>query len=220
MGFGESQSRIFVSIVDGMLAVRSSEADAKAVKRETKTGAVVFERKYKFLTGRIKEIGFRTNDFNGKKWDDLSILIYDGTDHFYLSTPFPGKYSLSFLRAIKNADLSADIQFTPWTKTVNDKVKASLFLNVKGSKESVPWYYTKETPNGLPDLVPYTVPGSEETKYSDVNRNKFLRNMIETEIAPKLQQIWNERPPAQASSPVVNEPSFDDLPDATDDLPF
>lgn len=220
MGFGESQSKIYVTIVDGMLAVRSSESDAKAVKRETKSGQVVFERKYKNLSGRIKDIGFRSNDFGGKKWDDLVILIDDGKEHFQLSTPFPGKYSVSFLRCIKNVDLKATITFNPWTKTVDGKVKAALFLNMPGVKESVPWYYTQDNPNDLPDLKPYTIPGSTETKYSDVERNKFLREMIENDIAPKLREIWYQKTPAAASH-EPEPPGISDLPDdPNDDLPF
>lgn len=219
MAFGESMSKIYVSIVDGMLAVRSSESDAKAVKRETKTGQVIFERKYKNLEGRIKEVGFRTNDYNGKKWEELFVLVHDGQDHYQLGMPFPGKYSLSFLRAVKNVDLKATISFNPWSKTVDGKVKAVLYMNIKGAAESVPWYYTKDTPNGLPDLVPYTVPGSDETKYSDVERNKFFRSMIETDIAPKLRAIWNDQPAATESF-IPPPPDVNDLPDATDDLPF
>lgn len=220
MPFGESQAKVFVSIIEGMFAVRSSEADTKAVKRELKNGTVVYERRYKTLTGKIKEIGFRTNDFNGKKWDDLYLLIYDGADHYQLSMPFPGKYSISVLRTIKNVDLHSNITFAPWTKTVNDKVKAALFFNLPGTKESVPWYYTKDLPNGLPELVPYTVPGSTEMKYSDVDRNKFFRSMIETDIAPKLRAIWYEQPGTAESviPPVAAE--LPDLSGPDDDLPF
>lgn len=220
MPFGESQAKVYVTIFEGMLAVRSSESDSKAVKRELKTGHIIYERRYKSLTGRIKEIFFRTNDYNGKKWEELAILIYDGQDHYQLSMPFPGKYSLSFLRAIKNADLSKDIQFNPWTKTVNDKVKAALYMNQGNAKESIPWYFTMETPNGLPELVPYTVPGSEETKWSDVERNKFLKAMVEKELVPQLAAIWHSgampaaatMPPEVMDADGINEPG--------DDLPF
>lgn len=219
MPFGESQSRVYVSIVDGQLAVRSSDADTKAVKRELKTGHIIYERRYKNVTGRLKEIGFRVNDFNGKKWDDLYLLIYDGQDHYQISMPFPGKFSLSVLRSIKNAPLEKNITFSPWTKTKSDgKISASLFMNPEGTKDSVPWYFTPDDPKGLPDLVPYTVPGSEETKWSDVERNKFFRSMIETEIAPKLRQLWESPLSQAATQPVITDPA--DIIEPVDDLPF
>lgn len=220
MPFGESQSRIYVSIVEGMLAVRSSESDAKAVKRELKTGHTIYENRYKFLSGKLKEIGFKTNDFNGKKWEDLYLLIFDGQDHFQLSMPFPGKYSISVLRVIKNVDLNSTITFTPWTKTINDKVKAALFFNMQGTKESVPWYYTKDDPKGLPELVPYSVPGSTEQKWSDVERNKFFKQMIENDIVPELRKLWQSAPAAEALKPNTDMHSDIDAPDAVDDLPF
>lgn len=219
MPFGESQARVYVSIVDGLLAVRSSESDPKAVKRELKTGHTIYERRYKNVTGRLKEIGFRSNDFGGKKWDDLYLLIYDGQDHYQISMPFPGKYSLSVLRVIKNVDLAAEITFSPWTKTKADgKVSASLFLNPTGSKESVPWYFTKEDPKGLPELVPYTVPGSADTKWSDVERNKFFRNMIEADIAPRLQAVWAAPPISKVYVDTPTDPN--EITDPVDDLPF
>jgi hypothetical protein len=216
MPFGESQSKIYVSIVDGQLAVRCTESDPKAVKRELSNGTTIFERRYRNYTGRIKEIGFRNQEHNTKKWEELFIIINDGQDLVQLQMPFPGKYSNSLLRAIKNADLAKEMTFSPWTKTVNDKVKACLYINQAGKKESVAWFYTQENPNGLPDLVPYTVPGSSETKYSDVERNKFLRNMVETEIAPALQKIWST---AQAIDPVIH-PDPVEIIDPVDDLPF
>jgi len=223
MPFGDSQSKVYVSIIDGMLAVRSSESDAKAVKRELKNGTVIYERRYKTLEGKLKDVFFKSNDFGGKKWDDLVLLIFDGTDHYQLSMVFPGKYSNSVLNTIKNVDFNSTIIFSPWTKTVNDKVKAALFFNIPGQKNSVPWYFTKDTPNGLPELVPYTVPGSNDTKWSDVDRNKFYKHMIEHDIRPTLQKVWHSPVASEARREEVIEPldtftSSD--PEAIDDLPF
>ena len=187
MGFSNPQSRIYVTIQDGQFAVRSSESDPKAVKRETKTGSLVWECRYKALSGRITDLYFKNNDFNGKKWEDLVMVIDDGQDLYQLSMPFPGKFSLSILRSIKNAPLDQVISFNPWTKVKDGKTKAALFMNLPGKKESVPWYYTVEAPNGLPELVPYSIPGDAETKWSDVERNKFLRAMVEGEIQPLLR---------------------------------
>lgn len=219
MPFIENQTRIYVSIVDGMFAVRSSESDTKAVKRELKTGHTIWERRYKSLEGRLKEISFKINDYMGKKWEDLNLLVFDGSDHYQISMPFPGKYSNSFLRVVKNIPLDSNIILNPWTKMVGDKTKAALFINIPGTKESVPWYYTKEDPKGMPELVQYTIPGSDEIKYSDVNRNNFLRHVINEEIAPRLREIWSSPIPPAATTNFTEAPV--DLPDGPDDdLPF
>ena len=221
MGFSNPQTKIYVTIQEGIFAVRSSESDPKAVKRETKSGSTIWECRYKQLSGRISDLYFKQNDFNGKKWEDLVMVINDGADLYQLSMPFPGKFSLSVLRAIKNAPLDQVISFNPWTKIKDGKTKAALFMNPIGSKDSIPWYFgMNEQANGLPDLVPYTVPGDAETKWSDVNRNKFLRNMVEQDIQPILRSQNPVHIPIEASNASmatvtdiqVAEPFDDDLP--------
>lgn len=217
MPFTESLSKVYVSIVDGKFAVRSSESDPKAVKRELKTGKTIYERYHGALAGKIKEINFKNQDFNGKQWEELQVLMFDGTDHYLVQMPFPSNYSNSFLRAIKNADLTKDVSLSPWRKVVNDKVKSALYINQGG--DSIQWYFgtTPETKNGLPDLVPYTIPGSKDVKYSDVDRSNFFRDFIAFEISPALRELWNKDSSTPAESKV---PATEEVPEPGDDLPF
>jgi hypothetical protein len=221
MGFGESISRIYVSIVDGKFAVRSSESDPKAVKRELKSGHIIYERRYQTLEGKLKEVSFRKSDFNGKQWEELHLLLSDGADNYQVQMVFPGRYANSFLRAVKNVNFKENIILSPWQKIVDGKTKQAMYINQKSLADSVPWYYgvTPETANGLPALVPYSVPGSTEQKYSDIDRNNFFKEMIERDINPVLRQESGSAAPLEArtAQPILDAES---ITEPIDDLPF
>jgi hypothetical protein len=225
MGFGETTQKTYVTILDGKLAVRSDQANPKAVKRTTKAGKDVYELLYPSFTGRLKDVYFKDREHENKKWEELHLLIFDDIDHVLIQIPFPSRYSNSFLRAIKNADLQKPMTLNPWYKVVGDKTKAAIYINQDG--DPVEWYYgaTPETANGLPALVPYSVPGDSEIKYSDVERNKFIKNMVENELRPALKTLWNNRPPVTAAANAAHiEPPDDIEPgsitEPVDDLPF
>jgi len=69
-------------------------------------------------------------------------------------------------------------------------------------------------------LVPYNVPGSTEQKWSDVERNKFFKQMIENDITPELRKLWQSAPAPEALKPNAELHGDIDAPDAVDDLPF
>lgn len=218
MAFQENVNKVYVTIVDGLFAIRSSEADPKAKKRVRKDNSEVWELLFKSYTGTLTEITFRNQDLNGKKWEEMHLHMKDGAENIQIQMPFPSKYANSFLRALPNVDFTAPMKITAWQKIVNDKRKQALFINQPvDSQQSVPWFYTQENPNGLPDLVPYTVPGSSDVKYSDVERNKFFKEMVTNKINPILKQSINYTPVSN-TIPDAEEP--DDITEPVDDLPF
>ena len=70
----------------------------------------------------------------------------------------------------------------PSVKEVDGKNKSSLFINQDG--QSVKHAYTKDAPNGLPQMTQVTVKG--EKIWDDTDRIEFLYQMVMDTIVPKL----------------------------------
>ena len=66
---------------------------------------------------------------------------------------------------------------------VGDKQRGTLFISQHG--KGLKRHYTKETPNGIPELKKVKIKGKEQWDSSDIL--EFLENMVNTTILPKLK---------------------------------
>ena len=187
MGLGNnSGNAIYVSIVNGKIARKFKEKTAHSVQRTTEKGNVVHEEFHDYVEGELVDVKTRENDY-GKDWQ---ITMFDGDDKYVLSMPYSSGYSKGFLFAIPNANLSRPIRFTPWMKEVEPgKKKTALYLNQEsaGKWEAVKWAYTKEEPNGLPQMKQVKIKGKET--WDDSEQLDFLEAMISEEILPALRNM-------------------------------
>lgn len=183
---GTSSSVVYLTIREGKIAIKNGD---KYTEHKNVTG---------LLTDvRIKE--------DGKFGPELHLSI-SGADSYQLQIKLDSGYGKSFLRAIPNADVTKPITFSPWYKVVDDKKKTALYLNQGG--ESVPWYFTKETPNGMPELVITKVKGKQV--FDDFDQVEFLKKYLLNKVKPKLKK----------ASPIPSVPVDDINPDDHPDLPF
>ncbi len=83
---------------------------------------------------------------------------------------------------LPNIDITQPIQLSPQQKEVDGKVKSSLFINQGGIH--IKHAYTKDNPNGLPQLKKIMIKGKET--WDDSDQLEFLFNMVNTKIKPKL----------------------------------
>jgi predicted DNA-binding transcriptional regulator AlpA len=184
---------IYLTIADGKICRRVQTKTPDAVERLTKDNKLVFEEFYKGWRGTITDIKTRENDY-GKNW---MIYLTDEFGDYILQLPYSSGYSASFLKALPNLDPSQPVTITPSLKIEGDKKRTSLFLNQNGV--ALKWAYTKDNPNGLPQLMQIKVKG--KTTWDDSDIMEFLENMVNNEFLPKLN----------GNNPIENE---------TDEIPF
>ena len=184
---------IYLTIADGKICRRVQTKTPDAVERLTKDNKLVFEEFYKGWRGTITDIKTRENDY-GKNW---MIYLTDEFGDYILQLPYSSGYSASFLKALPNLDPSQPVTITPSLKIEGDKKRTSLFLNQNGV--ALKWAYTKDNPNGLPQLMQIKVKG--KTTWDDSDIMEFLENMVNNEFLPKIN----------GNNPIENE---------TDDIPF
>lgn len=167
MGLGNRSKANFVRIKDGKFYLSSD-----------------LNTPYDELSGYIKDISFRDDEFEGKTIRKLVLNIDSDGDSFVLAFPFDSSYSSSFVSFIKNADLSKEVVLVPVSKTEGDKTTRSLLVKQDGN-----WlksYYTKATPHGQPDFKK-VVKKSGKVEWDKEDFLEFRENVIMKELKPSLR---------------------------------
>jgi hypothetical protein len=144
-------------------------------------GKVVHEEVYSFVEGLITDIQTKDSDY-GKSW---LVTIEDNGEKYILQMDYSSGYSSSFLKALPNVDISAKVKLSPKMTIEGDKKKTTLFINQHGT--AAKHFYTKDNPNGLPQMVQKKVKG--KMQWDDSEMMEFFENMVKNEILPKLKGV-------------------------------
>jgi hypothetical protein len=172
----------FYSIANGRICRTFKAATAKSVERTNKMGKVVHEEFMDGLSGRIVKIDTKEHPDYGKNW---LITLEDGEWSGVIQIKYSSGYASAFLKMLPNVDLSKDVTIVPKMTIDGDKKKASLFI----MQEGVPLkhFYTKDNPNGLPQMKQLKVKGV--MTWDDTDMMEFLEKMVFTEVVPKLNGV-------------------------------
>jgi hypothetical protein len=173
-------------------------AFATLCERITKTGKQVFEEKFKDLTGIITGIATKENNY-GKQYQ---ITFTDGDEKYIVCMPYSSRYSASFLKALPNIDGAKLVKFMPWSMIdKNDATKkitgVTLYQNDGNGFVKIVPAFTKEDPNGLPQMKKIKVKGKET--WDDSEMSEFLENVAKEWMAKKVDHI--EEPIAGEEAP-------------------
>lgn len=189
---GEGAGTIYLSVANGKLVRQYKQATKDSIERVNKTGKVVHEEFYKDLTGVITAIETKENDY-GKQW---LVVFTDGDDRYVVQMPYSGRYSSAFLKALPNVKKGVAVKFMPWEMTdKNDPSKKITGITMYQDQDGngftkVPSAFTKEDPNGLPEMVKQKVKG--KLVWDDTDMMAFLEDVAKAWIG------------AAAPSPVDN----------------
>jgi predicted DNA-binding transcriptional regulator AlpA len=153
MGAIQQSTALYLSIMDGKICRRVQSPTETSKPRVTKDGRTVHEEIYKGWSGKITKVTTRDSDY-GKEWQ---VYLEDESGTAILSMRYSSGYASAFLKALPNVDLTQPVILTPNLKIEGDKKRTGMFINQNG--QSVKWFYTKDTPNGLPQLEQIKVKG-------------------------------------------------------------
>ena len=155
----------YLSVSDGNLVRQFKTANDRTTERVTKTGKLVFEERFKDLTGFITNVNTRENDY-GKQWQ---LTFTDGADTYIVSMPYSSRYASSFLKALPNINIEEPLRFMPWAmKDKNDVSKTITGITCYQDGVKIAPAFTKEEPNGLPQMIKIKVKGKEQWDDSDM----------------------------------------------------
>ena len=163
---------IYLSVAEGNLVRQHKQATERTTERITKTGKLVYEERFKDLTAKLVKIDTKENDY-GKQWQ---LSFTDGEVTYIVSLPFSSRYASSFLKALPNVNLYKEVRFMPWAmKDKNDATKTITGITLYQDGNKIAPAYTKEEPNGLPQMTKIKVKGKEQ--WDDSDMMLFLENM-------------------------------------------
>ena len=205
MGLEQKTGGNYITILQGKFCQRVPEGTEGAVTRTNKLGNVVHEKFYDNFTGKLVDIKTQDGTY-GKTWN---FLFQDKEDVYTLQLSYSNSFSTAFLKMLPNIDLTKEMKVSPSTKEVDGKMKSSLFVNQDG--KALKHAYTRENPNGMPDLEQVMVKGV--LTWDDTKRLVFLQEMVDTQIIPKLSGVTTPTPestPEPTPEPTPEEEPFGD----------
>lgn len=199
MGLETAQfgKKIFLSISEGKVT-RNNDAGGKD--------------HFTAVTGILTGISFREGEA-AKYGTELHLHLSDNGEAFTLQMRLVSGYATAFMKAIENADLTKPITLAPWYSVKNDQKKSGMKL-IQGGVE-LPWKYTRDHMHGCPEVMEVDN-GDGSKSYNKGAQLKFLRTMLERDIAPKLRNNASNVQAMTASAGNQEHVSNDE----TDDMPF
>lgn len=212
MALENRESGNFITILGGKFCQRVPAGTPGSKERINKNNKVVHEKFYDSFTGKL--VGIKTQDGEyGKNW---LFSFQDGGEIYHLQLSYSNSFAVALLKMLPNVDLSKEMKVSPSTKEVDGKNKSSLFIAQDGNY--ITHAFTRENPNGLPDLKKLVVKGQDV--WDDTERLEFLYNMVTTTIVPKLAGVPEGSAPEKSKADqdfdnIGSEPAVN-----PDDVPF
>ncbi len=210
MGLDNRAGGKYITILGGKFCVRVAADHPGAIKRTNKVGKDVYEVFYDSFTGKLVNIRKRDSQY-GPQWE---FDFRDGKDVYTLQLSFSNSYATNILKMLPNIDLTKEMKVQPSQKIVDGKTKSSLFISQDGV--TLKHAYTKDKPNGLPQMEQVTVKG--QVIWDDTKRLAFLEEMVNRDILPKLPRDTAGSQQSDASKQA--DEVFNATPGAADDTDF
>ena len=209
----ESSGGTWLSVVKGNLTQRVKAGTEGAVERTIEkgpnTGSVVHELQYNFLEGRLERVYIQETEY-GKSW---VFVVDDGDSTYNLTVGYSSGYAVGLLSRLPNVDLSDTIRIKSfYIKGDDDKYRGYLTIQQGGQK--VEKAFSKEEPNGLPEIERITVNG--QPAWDSTKRMEFFERLVEKSINPGIK----EANPLAGVPDEVPDPDISDAPPEEDNLPF
>lgn len=180
MGLQNREAGNFITILGGKFSIRVPEGTKDSKERVNKLGKTVHEKFYDSFTAKL--VGIKTQESPyGKNW---LFAFKDGAEVYNLQLSYSNSFATAFLKMLPNIDVTKEMKLQPVAKEVDGKMKSSLFVSQEGV--TIKHAYTKDKPNGLPQMEQISVKG--QLVWDDTKRLEFLHAMVDKDILPKLPQ--------------------------------
>lgn len=204
MGLENREGGKYITIYGGKFAVRVNAPTERSETRINKEGKTVHEEYYNSFTGKL--VGIKTQDSAqyGKNW---IFSFQDNGDVYNLQLSFSNSFASNFLKKLQNIDVTKEMKVQPSIQEVDGKKKSSLFVTQDGV--SIKHAYTREVPNGMPEMEQITVKG--QLQWDDTKQINFLHDMVMRDIVPKLPKREVAEGQSSGLSVEPTEPTPEDI---------
>lgn len=232
----DQQKRIYYTLFGGKMSRKCEPNAPNVVTRQNKKLVTVHEQHFDTLEGKLTSVTTKDGgEVHGMQW---VITLNDGGEESVLQLKYSCRQSQSFLKRLPNVDLSEPIKIKTFAQEEvknGETIKVTvLFITQgqtsEGKDKTVPAFYTKNDPNGLPQMT-----FTEEKKagkvtkvWSDTAMMDFLEDMVAKKIMPKIKAIHSDgeiiKPvdaaPLDKKDEAEEQPAGMFTEDESSDLPF
>lgn len=172
---------IYLGISDGKLVRQHKQAvEGKTVSRINKNGKTVHEEKFDYIEGFIAGLKVNVNDY-GKTY--VLKIVDDEQNVYNINIMYSSRYATSFLKCLPNVDLAVGVRLQPWSMIdKDDSTKTVTGITMWQDKQKIAPYYTKDFPNGLPEMKKIRFKG--EDRWDSTDMDEFLEQASLKLFAP------------------------------------
>lgn len=207
MGLGNNRGKFtYVNIRKGSLFTKKDEQ----------------ELLYENLEGTITDITIVDDEYKGKQFKKLQLLIVDGPDKFLLQMRLDSGYGIAFCMICPHIDFNKPVNLSPIYSEKDGKGKAGMFVNQNGV--ALKWAWTKDIRENdrfgkLPQLEKGSHPKLGEY-WDNSAQQEFFIDMLLSKIKPTLKHEVLAGPGLQAETTSNAIPDVEGVSAPVDDLPF
>jgi hypothetical protein len=171
---------------------------------------------YSYIEGNLTNLAIEQDTYKDDTFDVLKLTIDDGNEAYLLKFRFDSAYSRAFCCTIPNADLNKQITIEPTYDEANKK--AGMFVSQDG--KALKWCFTRNNPNGMPDLKKAIFKGKEQ--FDNTDQLAFFKDLLFTKIKPQLKHaaLAGPDPEPEPRRQYTGNTDATEITEALDDLPF
>lgn len=224
--FTESNEKaIYFSVFQGKISmsVKASQAkDEGVITRTNKDGVEVYERHFDAIAGIITKIELKLPPQDkptfGKQW---VITFNKGGLVAKLNMKYDSGYALGFLKRLPNIDFNKEVKLRPSFFIPEGKTKEGAFMSVYNGGNKVEPYFTKDNPNGLPQLEEVVFKG--EKQWDNSKQMAYFETVVEA-ANTKIKSLLPDgdiQPSGDGNATISSSvPQNNNTSEVEDDLPF
>lgn len=194
-------------------------------------GNTVWFVRFDFLTGLLTKATLEDGDYG----ESIQLTIQDVDDVYILQFNADSSYGSSFLQKAHQIKLEDEVTFEPWSMTKEEwfdftgkttksgksglSIKQDWAITDDNKKGSLDNTFTKDDPQGMPDLVVKTDRKGNKT-YDSTDMDNFLLNKLEEWIASNFSGGTVNTSPKTTARPSTKGTAKPDTKKEPVDLPF
>lgn len=157
--------------------------NVETTERVNKNGNTVYEQLYDFIQGKIVDAKLNSHEEYG---DSIILTLVSGSQKANLQIKFDSAYGRSFMYKLPNLKLENEVKIVPYSFVDKETGKTRLGLTIYDPLEKVPNYYTKDEPNGMPQLKKVKFKGKDT--WDNTDQIAFLKERF-AEFFSSLSEV-------------------------------
>lgn len=180
----------YLKVTNGAIRERVEENTPNAKAREytvvgTGEKKTAYELNYNLLTGKIKNVYFKEQEFNNTIKRTFNLVVVDDGVDFILQFDEGSKLASTIFKMMPNIDVNKEVEISVnESKNQKGKMQTSLFINQQGI--NVKWKFKMGEMGDCPDLEKVMFKGEEQ--WDNTKQLKFFKDIIIPEFENRLKE--------------------------------